>query len=298
MSAPLAASGSEPDLGAVSTKTVDAEGNATVVTVASGSVASAPAPVPEPEPLPANMKAQLDKARKAEEKYEKSPWSTNKLSEALKCYETVLEFYDATPAWADHLDVAKLLVAMGDCSRKKNAQGVEKALAMYERGYAILEKRLGPESIELVEPMEKMAGVLVKAFSGEFANAEKLLRRCVQLIEQHRGPDDASMAAACVDLGAVLRKIGSCDEAVAVEERAVAVLLKTAPDKPDAGVLQGAVALAVWKLGDLPKATTTMEAACAELAKFPDMSEKPPTNHYIVMLQKMKAGEDRPITPE
>ena len=90
MSAPLAASGSEPDLGAVSTKTVDAEGNATVVTVASGSVASAPAPVPEPEPLPANMKAQLDKARKAEEKYEKSPWSTNKLSEALKCYETVL----------------------------------------------------------------------------------------------------------------------------------------------------------------------------------------------------------------
>lgn len=100
MSAPLAASGSEPDLGAVSTKTVDAEGNATVVTVASGSVASAPAPVPEPEPLPANMKAQLDKARKAEEKYEKSPWSTNKLSEALKCYETVLEFYDATPARA------------------------------------------------------------------------------------------------------------------------------------------------------------------------------------------------------
>ena len=173
---------------------------------------------------------------------------------------------------------------MGDCSRKKNAQGVEKALAMYERGYAILEKRLGPDSVELVEPMEKMAGVLVKAFSGEFANAEKLLRRCVQLIEQHRGPDDASMAAACVDLGAVLRKIGSCDEAVAVEERAVAVLLKTAPDKPDAGVLQGAVALAVWKLGDLPKATTTMEAACAELAKFPDMSEKPPTNHYIVML--------------
>ena len=130
MSAPLAASGSEPDLGAVSTKTVDAEGNATVVTVASGSVASAPAPVPEPEPLPANMKAQLDKARKAEEKYEKSPWSTNKLSEALKCYEAVLEFYDATPAWADHLDVATLLVAMGDCSRKKNAQGVEKALAM------------------------------------------------------------------------------------------------------------------------------------------------------------------------
>ena len=52
--------------------------------------------------------------------------------------------------------------------------GVEKALAMYERGYAILEKRLGPESIELVEPMEKMAGVLVKAFSGEFANAEKM----------------------------------------------------------------------------------------------------------------------------
>ena len=299
MSAPLVQMTSEPNLDAVSTKTVDDQGNATVVTVVTSDSATAAPPVaPEAPEMPSDMVAKLDKARKAEETYEKKPWTTKKLGEALDCYAAVLAYYDATPAWADHVDVAKLLMAMGDCSRKKDATKVELALAHYERAFQIYEKNRGADAAELIDPMEKMAAILVKAFSGEFANAEALLRRSIQLIEQHRGAEDLSIADTCANLGAVLRKQGKPEAAVESEERAVAVLKKTKADAPDAGILEGAVALAVWKLGDLPKATATMESACAELAKFPDMAEKPPTNHYIVMLQKMKAGEDRPITPE
>ena len=120
--------------------------------------------------------------------------------------------------------VALAVMYVGSCKSQRrplNASMIQRALPMFERGLASIEKMHGPDSFEVQKTLEAMSHACLEA--DEFQRAEPLLRRLLATTERVYGRDAAALLWILVEL-ALGYALGRSDRAEAFVERSFEIL--------------------------------------------------------------------------
>ena len=108
----------------------------------------------------------------------------------------------------------------------------ETKLEAAQRKVAELEAELGPEHLDLVEPLD--AVLTIHYGQAQYGKAEEVCRHILSIREKSLGPDHPDVALALNNLGYFLNTQGSYAEARPLYERSLLIWEKTlGPDHPD-----------------------------------------------------------------
>ena len=99
-----------------------------------------------------------------------------------------------------------------------------KAIHLYERSIAVLEKVVGTDHIDTATTINELAVVL--ATQGQYSKAESLLLRALKIFEKVAGADHAVFAIALNDLAELYRAQGFYDKAAPLYVRSIGIKMK------------------------------------------------------------------------
>jgi len=138
----------------------------------------------------------------------------------------------------------------------------EEARAEHERALAILERALPPEHLDLVQALNRLAGVA--ATMGDYAAARPLYERALRICQISLDPEAPMLADSLNNLGWLLRAMGDNAGARPLYERALAIYeAALGPDDPSvANILSGLGSLS-HRAGDFDAALSQRERALA-----------------------------------
>lgn len=119
-------------------------------------------------------------------------------------------------------NIAKLLVLTNQYDAAK---------AIYERALSIFEHSYGPDHVEVGVCLHEFANLFME--QEEYTQAQSFYIRALQIFEHTLGSFHIFTATCLHSLAMLLERLGLNDDAVSYYERAVATMVKIAPEHPD-----------------------------------------------------------------
>jgi serine/threonine protein kinase/tetratricopeptide (TPR) repeat protein len=174
--------------------------------------------------------------------------------DALDCYRRALPIFEAAFG-PSHFFVGVANVSVSEAERALGH--LDAALAANKHGLAILEQTLGPTHPQLAASLCDLGDVY--RLRGESAAALAAYRRAQALVE--KSPERPELAQALVGMGQLALATNAAGEAVAPLERAVALRERHPGDPLALAAARFALAQALWKAGDRPRASRVVAAA-------------------------------------
>jgi CHAT domain-containing protein/tetratricopeptide (TPR) repeat protein len=147
----------------------------------------------------------------------------------------------------EHVSVASLLAALGDCSLLLG--DLEQAAALFQRALAITERVQGTDNPDAVRILGSLASIY--KLQGNEEQALALYERSLAILEKAFGSKHPTLLGCLVDLAAVHRELGNLAKALVLLRRAQTISEKySSLDDDVAVVVEGALASAYQERGD------------------------------------------------
>jgi eukaryotic-like serine/threonine-protein kinase len=160
-------------------------------------------------------------------------------------------------AVGDPLAVAKLQVILGDS--QLGLGNPEKAVVLFNRAREAYTANLGPNHIDTLSSMHKLANAY--GFAGKVNKAVQLFEETLSLYVSQLGPNHVDTLSTMNDLGSTYHEAGKLDKALPLLEKSLDLLTaKLAPDHSDRLDSMNNLALAYLDAGKVTSAVQLLEA--------------------------------------